>query len=397
MSILNKEALLQKFIDNLDLPDSAYEKAIQRYQDIGEWIGRKGSSCFGYEPHIFPQGSFRLGTAIKPLDENEVYDLDLACNLRTGIQFLTHSQKELKVLVGEELEAYRIARNIKSDLEEKHRCWRLEYADNINFHMDVVPCVPADVSLKGMLFESIRKYGADQNLAGNVSEKAVCITDDRHAGYEEKGADWQVSNPEGYALWFSSRVKLGSKTRLLFEASQVDEVPLYKEKAPLQRAIQLLKRHRDKMFAQNPDSKPISIIISTIAAKSYSGEQSLEGALRKAFIGLKQFADSGSDIVQNPVNPAENFADRWGMSECAYLQLKSNFSLWVHSALRDFNFILQDSQDKTILSESIEDRFSIRISESDISQFLGMNSQLMTSNILIPKRIETPVAKPWRL
>lgn len=396
MNICNKEILLQKLIDNLDLPDSAYEKAIDRYQDIGEWIGRPESSCSEFEPHIFPQGSFRLGTAIKPLNENEMYDLDLACNFRFGIQPLTHSQEELKTLVGIELEAYRIARNIKSDLEEKHRCWRLEYADHIHFHMDIVPCVPANVARKGMLFESLRQYGTDQNLAGNISEKAVCITDDRHPAYEEKGADWQISNPEGYALWFSSRVKLGLTTRSLFEASRVDEVPLYKEKAPLQRAIQLLKRHRDKMFAKNPESKPISIIISTIAAQSYSGEQTIEEALRKTLMGLKQFADSGLEVVPNPVNPDENFADRWNMPECTDLQLKRNFVLWVSSALRDFNFILNDNQDITVLLETIEDRFSIHINQKEISQFSGTNDQLIASNILTPKRIDNVVAKPWR-
>lgn len=82
------------------------------------------------------------------------------------------------------------------------------------------------------------------------------------------------------------------------------------------------------MFAKNPESKPISIIISTIAAQSYSGEQTIEEALRKALMGLKQFADSGLEVVPNPVNPGENFADRWNMSECADLQLKRNFVLW---------------------------------------------------------------------
>lgn len=41
---------------------------------------RPESSYSEFEPHFF-QGSFRLGTAIKPLNENEMYDLDLACNL----------------------------------------------------------------------------------------------------------------------------------------------------------------------------------------------------------------------------------------------------------------------------------------------------------------------------
>ena len=393
---MNKEVLLKKLIDNLDLPDSVYEKAVKRYEDIGKWFARKESICYEYDPHIFPQGSFRLGTVIRPLDENEVYDLDLACNLRTGIESLTHSQKDLKTLVGDELEAYRVARNIKSNLEEKHRCWRLEYADDVHFHMDIVPCIPAGGSSQVLLSESIHQSGVEQGLAGDISEKAVCITDDRHLAYSEKGTDWQISNPEGYALWFSSRVKLGLETKLLSEAAQIDQVPLYKEKAPLQRAVQLLKRHRDKMFVDNPDSKPISVIISTIAAKSYSGVKTIEEALHEALSGLKQFAVSGSEVVPNPVNPTENFADRWNMPECAHLRLKNNFLIWVENALHDFNLILKDSLDETKLSESIEDRLSIRINERDINQLLGRDNQLMPTHILAPKEIKNPVARPWK-
>ena len=111
---------------------------------------------------------------------------------------------------------------------------------------------------------------------------------------------------------------------------------------------------------------------------------------------MKQFADSGLEVVPNPVNPDENFADRWNMPECTDLQLKRNFVLWVSSALRDFNFILNDNQDITVLLETIEDRFSIHINQKEISQFSGTNDQLIASNILTPKRIDNVVAKPWR-
>ena len=62
--------ILDEMISNLELPDSAYEKANSRYEDIGDWLGRADSKCHSNGPHIFPQGSFRLGTAIRPLDED---------------------------------------------------------------------------------------------------------------------------------------------------------------------------------------------------------------------------------------------------------------------------------------------------------------------------------------
>ena len=38
-------------------------------------------------------------------------------------------------------------------------------------------------------------------------------------------------------------------------------------RAPLQRAIQLLKRHRDVMFADNPEVEPISMILTNLSGR----------------------------------------------------------------------------------------------------------------------------------
>jgi len=99
-----KQILFESMIDILELPDSAYEKAKDRYVDIGEWLGRDESLCTGYNPYIFPQGSFRLGTGIRPLDEREEYDLDLVCKLQTGFTKALFTQKDLKDLIGQEIE-----------------------------------------------------------------------------------------------------------------------------------------------------------------------------------------------------------------------------------------------------------------------------------------------------
>ena len=56
-------------------------------------------------------------------------------------------------------------------------------------------------------------------------------------------------------------------------------MPAYKEKkSPLQRVVQILKRHRDLMF-NGDESKPISIIITTLAARAYNKETDVLDAL----------------------------------------------------------------------------------------------------------------------
>ena len=389
-----KNLLLEKMVELLELPDSAYQKAKDRYEDIGEYLSREKSTCHDNDPHIFPQGSFRLGTAIRPLDESEEYDLDLACNLSKGISHGTHTQADLKTLIGGEIESYREVRNIKVPVEEKHRCWRLEYADHLSFHIDIVPCIPEDTSRQRLLTESMVAAGQNRVLSENVTHYAVSITDDRHPQYRQLSNDWNISNPEGYAKWFESRMQRG-ESAIIMEKAQIDDLPLYKRKSPLQRSIQLLKRHRDRMFKDDPDIKPISVIITTIAAKAYSGQNLLEITLQDILDELKRFSDSGSTFVPNPVNPEENFADRWTMPQYKDLHLRKNFSAWVTQVCIDFTTLVS-SADTSFIAEHAMQKFSVRPMASELGTLLGLS---VAPAIHSAKAHDIPdnAARPWRM
>ena len=365
-----KKIILDTISKWLELPDSAYDKARKRYEDLGEWFDREESAVSGNNPHIFPQGSFRLGTAIRPLDESEEYDLDLACKLRDGISSDSHTQEYLKEIIGIELEAYRKARGIKKELEPKHRCWRLEYQDELSFHMDIVPCIPSDEIRRNAILESMRKTGLDDFVAGAASQTTVSITDDRHKGFKHICNNWKISNPEGYAQWFEYRMN-PQQTRILLEKAQVDVVPLFKKKTPLQRVIQLLKRHRDNWSKDNPDSKPISIIITTLAARAYSGETDIVVALGNVLEKMGDFVNSAKPRVPNPVDPDEDFADRWSMPEYSHLHLEKNFFYWLSTAKIYFESILATS-DTTYIAEQALDKLAIRLNESSLRQELGI-------------------------
>jgi hypothetical protein len=389
-----KRVVLDNMVKLLELPDSAYDKARKRYEDLGEWFDRDESAVSGNNPHIFPQGSFRLGTAIRPLDESEEYDLDLACKLRDGISKDSHTQETLKKLIGIELEAYRKARGIKSELEPKHRCWRLEYQDDLSFHMDIVPCIPADEKRRKAILESIRKTGLDEYVAGSASQTAISITDDRHEGYKHICDDWNISNPEGYAKWFEYRMN-PQQTRILLEKAQVDDVPLFKKKTPLQRVIQILKRHRDNWSKENPDSKPISIIITTLAARAYNGETDIVAALGNVLEKMGGLVNPARPRVPNPVDPEEDFADRWYRQDCLHLRLEKNFYDWLLQAKTDFQHITS-TIDTEFIREQIEEKFSLRVNESELKKQLGIS--VASVNIITPKTHtidRQDSARPW--
>lgn len=205
-----KKIIIQSVIELLELPDSAYKKARDRYEDLGKWFDREDSVVSVNNPHIFPQGSFRLGTAIRPLDEREEYDLDLGCKLRDGVSKHTYTQKHLKTSIKDELETYRRARGIKNKLEEKHRCWRLEYQDELSFHMDIVPCIPADEDMITASYTAYKSNNFGETLAKSVSTETIDITDNRHEDYDTICPKWKTSNPEGYARWFENRMHQGA-------------------------------------------------------------------------------------------------------------------------------------------------------------------------------------------
>ncbi|MDZ4676298.1 MAG: nucleotidyltransferase [Oligoflexia bacterium] len=383
-----KQIILKKMLAELDIPESAYDKAVKRYEDIGDWFGRKESSLNQYDPHVFSQGSFRLGTVIKPLNHNEEYDLDLSCVLRQGISKKTHTQEYVKNLVGKELEAYRIARGIQEKLELKHRCWRLIYQDELSFHADIVPAIPEDQKRRIELSEAIRKSESDQ--FSSAAETTIVITDDRNSNYRTISDDWKISNPEGYASWFEDNM-LGQTLYNMLEKAQVDKVPTYKKKTPLQQAIQLLKQHRDIMFAKAPDKKPISIIITTLAARAYNGESDLGDSLTNILNKMESLVRTAKPRVPNPVDPNEDFADKWTTDTT----LEANFKNWLAQAKADFDF-LEKSNDVRLIAGKVKDRFSLVLNESDLAKSLGMST---TTPHASPSRVqvidESRAAKPW--
>ncbi len=389
-----KNIILNEMLSTLELPDTAYEKAKTRYEDIGEWLGRPDSVCKDFKPHIYSQGSFRLGTAIKPIGGEDSYDLDLACELETGKTKENSTQKEIKELIGAELEKYRKARNIQEELEPKHRCWRLEYKDELNFHIDIVPCIPEQETKRISIKEELIREGVDDYLSELVADLTVVITDDRHPKYSQICNDWKISNPQGYSKWFESRMKLAPEfleKRALLEKANIDELPTYKWKTPLQQAIQLLKRHRDLMYKDNPDSKPISIIITTLAAKAYRGDTEISEAILNILNEMGNLVNPNKPKVPNPVDPSEDFADKWYDEKYKHLKLEDNFNYWLLSAKADFELILS-TDDSRLLKEQCIIKLGVNLDEEVIRKSLGVPVSIITESKT--KKIDRAI-EPW--
>lgn len=306
-------SLDQVISESLDISDEHHQLAVERYKSIGNWLERRGSTVAYYRPEIYPQGSFLLGTVTRPVSNAEEYDIDLVSEL--DLKKIRISQEELKNLVGDEIKAY--ARTHYLDLPKNgRRCWTLNYPGNARFHMDILPAIPDEESFKQTLLSNAGSF-PNFSIAIGLSSFAIAITDRDHCNYNRIDRNWPRSNPKGYAAWFMNR----GLNRDLTDTRAVEEVPDHSVKTPLQRTVQILKRHRDiwfdKMVRQHHytlEDKPISIIITTLAAHAYEGEKDLQEALQHIVRKLPNYIECGYDgvaYVRNPVDPLENFADKW--------------------------------------------------------------------------------------
>lgn len=389
----NNTKIINALAESLDIPDAAYEAASNRYSDLGQWLSDKNKAKSAqFSPSILPQGSFALGTAIKPW-KSEDYDLDLVCTLSTGITKLNCTQENLKKLLGTDIDKYIEERGIIEPIEEKHRCWRINYRDHLNFHIDTTPCIPQSNDVRMTLKQRMLQVGSDSMFAQNAADLSVAITDNRLPNFNTISTDWPISNPEGYAKWFEWRMKQAhdflAARAIMEKVSKVDDLPKYKWKTPLQRCIQILKRHRDIMFEKNPESKPISIIITTLAAKAYQGEADTFTALENILKNMGDFINPSLPRVPNPVNPYEDFADKWNTNQGQTLKLEQNFWLWLEQVRSDFNLIL--SSNSKVILEQASIKFGSSLDENSINKMVGKN--LQTIDFSSTQISET--AKPW--
>jgi hypothetical protein len=301
--LLNK--LLEKLGEELDIPDHIYEDAVLKFESVGEWLQAEDSCLLSYSPEIFPQGSFRLGTVVRPIDDYGEYDIDLVCQLKIDKQNVT--QKELKEKVGIRLKEHPELRKM---LQESRRCWRLDYPHQ--FHMDVLPAIP--------------------NIERMPTGILLTDTDLRY---------WQKSNPKAYSEWFYERMKemVTLQKEILLDNDiaykGIEEVPEWKVRTPLQRAVQILKRHRDVYFAHDRENCPVSIIITTLAAKAYGNQTSVLDAIIDLVQDMPNHIEirDGKWWVENPVEPNENFADKWNEKP----ERREAFLRWLRSVQQDFH------------------------------------------------------------
>ncbi|MEW7280214.1 nucleotidyltransferase [Aquimarina sp. 2201CG1-2-11] len=375
--LLNK--ILEFLGGELDITKTQFESAVKSYQAVAEQLTKDNSALLPYKPKILPQGSFMLGTMVKPVVEGSKLDVDLVCQLIN--KNASWTQYDLKQKVGNQIKDNKTYEKMIKKPEGR-RCWTLVYAEDSNYHMDILPCIVD--SNYNVVFE---KSFTNTELK-DADELAIRITDKEDFGYNftTNHHDWLKSNPFGYAKWFFRRAIINSTRSISLKAAIEPIRDFDKEKFPLQRVVQILKRHRDIMFSEdseyNLDHKPISIIITTLAAKSYDKEDNILDALVNAVgnmrgeIKEKYNSKTGKieKFIENPVNSEENFADKWIDED----KKRKYFYEWLDKLEEDIaSIISSDGIGLNNLQKSMSSQFGNSVTEKAFVNY-GNQSRILT-------------------
>lgn len=290
------DELLGKMAEQVQLDATRYERMKSAYESVKNWIEEDEVFFKQYNYDVYPHGSVRILTTVKPIGKDE-FDLDIAIHLKSNTP---HTPQRIYIELKRRMEEY--AKKYGLTIEAKNRCMRLNYAGD--FHMDILPGV------QEILFDENKLKVPDREL-GN----------------------WVSSNPRGYANWFIAKANL-VKESLLAKALKAEKLPSdnFKNKKPLQRGVQLIKRYRDIYFQKDDTYKTSSIILTTIAGQFYQGEESIFDTVDNIVTTIRTKVNQsiGRLKILNPVNPNEDFTDKWDRESEFYDAFKK-FSIHLYN------------------------------------------------------------------
>lgn len=283
---LQREELLARIAQELQLNQDRISRMESAYKAVSDVLKADEDFFQDLKIEVYAQGSKRIGTTVRPINGDD-FDLDIVLHIYDP--YYKHTPAEIfnsLVRVLSNNETY------KSMIQIKKRCVRINYKSD--FHMDILPaCMPNDFE-----YQEIK-----------IPEKTLKI--------------WSSGNPKGFAEWFKVIAKSGDESVLkrfsdsLVKAEvETENLPseLY-EKTPLQRAVQLIKRSRDVYF-EDKEVKVSSIVITTLCANYYNGEDSIFETIDNVLMKIKRsyiysIRQGHRFKILNPVNSEEDFTDSW--------------------------------------------------------------------------------------
>jgi len=245
--------IFDNFLENtVNLNTDRYKRVVKADETLSKFI--KNSDTFkDLYVSTTPQGSVRQKTIIKPVDDDDEFDVDLLIILEENPDWSPADYHSNMADIFNDSDRYRDI----TDTKGKTRCITIDY--NSDFHVDLVPAIERD----GQIFIF--------NKADNKPER---------------------TDGDGYAQWFEQQdANAGGYL-----------VPV----------VRLLKYLRDS----REDFETKSIILTTIAGMQVNPDDSFASipeALASILNGMKDYLlqFEAPPSISNPAMPDEDFDRHW--------------------------------------------------------------------------------------
>jgi hypothetical protein len=294
------DAVLAGIAVNIQLPPGLHAKAVERSKAVQAYIERPGSPLFGRVSYFYPQGSMRIDATISTRGTDDEYDIDIVAEITGGDPRPEALLDDLYAALAD----YPVQRVVRQT-----RCITLYYADGM--HLDITPARRTGLKEKeGVIAHAKGGPGAapGRYVSMNVYAFGGWYTD-------------RTPTEETFAKAMNKR--LYEQAGMAFAEAESDDVPAQTPlivKSVTTVALQLLKRHRNIVYANTEGRIPPSILLSCHAGHAAVPGMRLSEMLIRQARWTARAIDEAARLgrllsVANPEHAEELFTDRWPESQ----------------------------------------------------------------------------------
>ena len=297
------DAILSEIAVNIQLPPGLHAKGVSRYQAVCRYIDRPGSPFEGRVYCFYPQGSMAIDATISTRGTDDEYDIDAVAEISGG----NEGPEKLLDLLEAALAGYPVDK-----MERKTRCITLYYADGM--HLDVTPARRTAAKEKESAIAHAKQGRPSEHRYVPMTAFAFCGWYNDRTPVDERFA--MALNKALYA-----------RDGLEFAAADIEDVPPQTPliiKSVTTVALQLIKRHRNILYAEDTGRMPPSIMLSCHAGHAASPGMGLtDMVIRQARWTARAINDAAKSNsllrVHNPEFCDEMFTDRWPENQAQQL------------------------------------------------------------------------------
>ena len=300
------DILLADVAIGVQLSQTDYKKAVQRYRTIDAWIKRQESPLGDRVELLYPQGSMAIGATIASKLKTDEFDIDVVAQLDLPDEVSPRESLDLLCMAIRGEQGSRYYRMT----ERKTRCVTINYSDDM--HLDVTP--------------ALRMRGTPERQSWIFHHPPEAIN--------EPGCRL-VANPYGFAEWFKRETPPDDDFADFFEersadyelrhrSAKADSEPVPPQEPPFRKSksvivLQLLKRWRNVQYESRQVRRPPSIMIAKLVADVANhtdrlSEELLLQAKHMRSVFCRSHSRGQCIHIVNPVCAEDVLTDRWPRS-----------------------------------------------------------------------------------